>query len=251
MAAQTWTQFCERCQAIKFDETKYEAKPVRTPHGFRLDIPRTKSNKFVQEGFNSRINEHLGLHVFNRTDCFPHSPQLSKTAPTCDFCGFLKQCLLSKDVALAAADQGVDLDNEKFQIGIRLAYSWEPKRTENRSDIGLDALYVYILNIDPNFSKAGVWGPSLAQDVFCGVRCTIYSSPGLSLRIQKTVNKHSTDHSIIGLESSSKYDPCVQWLRLREPPTTDASNEPTRSWMSQILRQCESGEAKHQSCAKL
>jgi hypothetical protein len=178
MAPRNLSRFCERCQGIKFDETKFGAEPVRTLHGYRLDIPLARHKKYVQEGFNTRINEHLSLQAIALEDSFPNLPQLSITSLTCDFCAFLKECLLSKEVTLAVADHGVDLSSETFRIGVRLSYSWGPKRTEVEHEIGLDALYVYILNIDSNFSKDKAGAPSLGQDVFCIVRYTIFSSPG-------------------------------------------------------------------------
>lgn len=168
------TQFCNRCQAIKFEETKYDARPILIPTGFRLDIPgeRGNGNQYIQEGYDTHIAEHLSLHVFDLIDTYPHLPQLSTSSPectTCDFCVFLKQCLLSKDVTLAVADHHkIDLNNETFQIGLRVSYSWGPGRTGDDKNVGLDGLYIYIMNMDRG------------QDVFCVARCTAYSTLGSS-----------------------------------------------------------------------
>lgn len=132
----------------------------------------------MQEGFNTRINEHLSLQAIDLEDSFPDLPQLSITSLKCDCCAFLKECLLSKEVTLAVADHGVDLSSETFRIGVRLSYSCGPKRSEVQHEIGLGALYLYILNIDSNFSKNEAGAPSLGQGVFCVVRYTIFSSPG-------------------------------------------------------------------------
>jgi hypothetical protein len=144
--------------------------------GFRLDIPSGTNNEYVQEAFNTSIKEHLSLPVLRLTDPYPQLPQLSVTAIACDFCSFLKQCLLSKDVTLAIADQGINLDEETFHMGLQLSYSWRPNQTDIETDVGLDALYIYILNIDQDSSKGSVWGPGLGQGVFCVVRCTIFGS---------------------------------------------------------------------------
>lgn len=182
MATRSSARFCADCQPLLFDEVKYGGKAVQSPKGFTLEIMPTNLNENVQEGFNTRIKDHLSLNIFDRNDEFPNLPRLSNTALTCDCCSFLKQCLLCKDVLLAAADQGVDIENESFQIGFRLAYSWRPKcKTDTgRSDIGLDALYIYILNIDSSFSKSAAWGPGLSRGVFCVIRCAVCRSIGLS-----------------------------------------------------------------------
>lgn len=106
---------------IKFDEQKYNARPVAVSHGYRLRI--TAGGDHIQEAFDTVIKEHLALHVFDFVESYPDLPRLAKSTLVCDFCLFLRSILLSKEVAFAIADHGVNLKEDKFTMGVRLQYS--------------------------------------------------------------------------------------------------------------------------------
>src|SRR5689334_13228305 len=124
MSGYSSTRLCMRCRAIEFDERKYSAIPVPTRQGYRLDVRATAENIDVREGYNTGTGDFLDLCVFRMTEEYPQLPQISQNAATCDFCRFLKQCLLSKDVTLAIADQGCNIEEKSYRVGLQVSYSW-------------------------------------------------------------------------------------------------------------------------------
>lgn len=139
--------FCSRCESIKFDDVKFGGysninwDTAQICLKLSSDNPRVISNGPHATGIGDYTSLQTGCSF---EDNYPELPDLRSRAEYCDFCRSLRAGLRSEEVRLSISDQcaDLDLDDESFQIGVSLQYSWEPARGSKR--VGLDALYVFV-----------------------------------------------------------------------------------------------------------
>jgi hypothetical protein len=196
------SRFCSRCEAIKFDESKYGGYQECAANGHKfLQLNKwggSAGGSFVPEGPEATgIGAYAAIPLATFEDQWPELPDLRSRAHACDFCKFLRKGLRSDEVRLAILDQAdaksrAKLSNDSIRIKATLSYSWEPERRkvrfcfagDNNRDpddyhesghVGLDALYVQVTSVNPR-RTIDRGNPVVPEGVICELRYSVVTA---------------------------------------------------------------------------
>jgi hypothetical protein len=235
--------FCSRCESIKFDDVKFGGYSNINWDTAQICLKLSSDNRRVIS--NGPHATGIGDYTSLQTGCsfednYPELPDLRSRAEYCDFCRFLRAGLRSEEVRLSISDQcaDLDLDDESFQIGVSLQYSWEPARGSKR--VGLDALYVFVICL--NSRRSSRYEIPDLKGMLCHIRYSV-SADGKTFNLRKPI-------LMLTKLDTHAYDlDAGNWLRLRHSPGRNWDSSAI-SWARHQYTSCSNGDSNHEYCRR-